>query len=68
MFFVIIFFEFGAKMPRVRVTLGTTALVLVSEMRQSCENCSLDSVVWQTICSMKGQWKSQAKLKTLKVL
>ena len=55
-------------MPRVRVTLGTTALVLVSEMRQSCENCSLDSVVWQTICSMKGQWKSQAKLKTLKVL
>ena len=33
MFFVIIFFEFGAKMPKVRVTLGTTALVLVSEMR-----------------------------------
>lgn len=35
---------------------------------QSCENCSVDSAVWQTLCSMKGQWKSQAKLKTLKVL
>ena len=31
--FVFIFFEFGAKVPKVRVTLGTSALVLVSEMR-----------------------------------
>ena len=35
---------------------------------QSCENCSIDSAVRQTLCSMKGQWKSQAKLKTLEVL
>lgn len=68
MFFVIIFFEFGAKMPKVRVTLGTTALVLVSEMSDSlCGNCSLDFVVWQTLHSMKGQ-ESQAKMETLKVL